>query len=144
MSTPLRPIELPELTASEAFERALGIAAEPADDVDRQGGFPSEAVAALRPTGALGWGVPLECSGASHGIDDPDDTAFELSRRSSATRTIFSLHQIEVASIARHMGVSLWFRHYLNRALFRAHGINPAGWPKEVAIGFGPMAPCPR
>jgi hypothetical protein len=48
MSTPLSAIELPELTASDAFQRAVDIAAEYAEDVDRQGRFPSEAVAALQ------------------------------------------------------------------------------------------------
>src|SRR5579863_6372875 len=101
MSTPLRAIELPELTGSDAFQRAVGIADEHAADVDRQGRFPSEAVTALRAAGALGWGVPPEYGGAGAGIDDLADATFELSRRCSATGMIFAMHQIQVASIVR-------------------------------------------
>jgi len=115
MSTPLRAIESPELTASAAFQQAVDVAAEHADDVDRQGRFPSEALAALRSAGALSWGVPLEYGGAGAGIDDLADATLELSRRCSATGMIFAMHQIQVASIARHMVDSPWFRNYLKR-----------------------------
>jgi acyl-CoA dehydrogenase len=133
MSTPLRAIELPELTASEAFRRAVEIAAEHADDVDRQGRFPSEAVEALRDAGALGWGVPLEYGGAGAGIDDLADTTFELSRHCSATGMIFAMHQIQVASIVRHMADSHWFRSYLKRVVREQRLIASA--TSEVGVG---------
>jgi acyl-CoA dehydrogenase len=133
MSTPLRAMELPELTASDAFQRAVGIAREHADDVDRQGRFPSEAVAALRSAGALGWGVPLEYGGAGVGIDDLAYATFELSRCCSATGMIFAMHQIQVASIARHMEDSHWFRNYLKRAVREQRLIASA--TSEVGVG---------
>jgi acyl-CoA dehydrogenase len=64
MTVPLRAIELPELTASQAFQQALGTTTEHADEVDRQGRFPEEALAALRAAQALSWGVPLKYGGA--------------------------------------------------------------------------------
>ena len=133
MSTPLRAIELPELTCSDAFQRALDIAAEHADDVDRQGRFPSEAVAALRTAGALGWGVPPVYGGAGAGIDDLADATFELSRRCSASGMIFAMHQIQIASIVRHMEDSLWFRHYLKRVVREQRLIASA--TSEVGVG---------
>jgi acyl-CoA dehydrogenase len=133
MSTPLRAIELPELTASDAFQRGLSVAAEHADDVDRQGRFPSEALAALRNAGALSWGVPLEYGGASAGIDDLADATFELSRRCSATGMIFAMHQIQVASIVRHMADSRWFRSYLKRLAGEQRLIASA--TSEVGVG---------
>src|SRR5437762_281620 len=113
MSAPLRAIALPELATSEPFQQALIVAAEHADDVDRQGRFPAEAVAALRSAGALSWGIPLEYGGAGAGIDDLADATLEVSRRCAATGMIFAMHQIQVASIVRHMADSLWFRDYL-------------------------------
>ena len=133
MSTPLRAIESPELTASEAFQRALDVAAEHADDVDRRGRFPSEAVEALRSAGALGWGVPLEYGGAGAGIDDLADATFELSRRCSATGMIFAMHQIQIASIVRHLADSLWFRNYLRRVVREQRLIASA--TSEVGVG---------
>ena len=133
MSTPLRAIELPELTASDAFQRALGLADEHAADVDRQGRFPSEAVAALRAAGALGWVVPPEYGGAGAGIDDLADATSELSRRCSATGMIFAMHQIQVASIVRHMEDSYWFRNYLKRVVREQRLIASA--TSEVGVG---------
>ena len=133
MSTPLRAIELPELTASENFQRAVSVAAEHADDVDRQGRFPSEAVAALRSAEALGWGVPLEYGGAGAGIDDLADAAFEISRHCSATGMIFAMHQIQVASVVRHMADSHWFRNYLKRVVREQRLIASA--TSEVGVG---------
>jgi len=133
MSTPLRAIELPELAASEAFRRAVDIAAEHADDVDRQGRFPVEAVSALRAAEALSWGVPLEYGGAGAGIDDLANATFELSRHCSATGMIFAMHQIQVASIVRHMADSLWFRNYLKRLAREQRLIASA--TSEVGVG---------
>ena len=133
MSTPLRAIELPELAASKAFRRAVDIAAEHADDVDRQGRFPSEAVAALRYADALSWGVPLEYGGAGAGIDDLAEATFELARRCAATGMIFAMHQIQIASIVRHMADSLWFRNYLKRVVREQRLIASA--TSEVGVG---------
>jgi acyl-CoA dehydrogenase len=133
MSTPLRAIELPELAASGAFQRALGAAAEHAADVDRQGRFPSEALAELRSAEALSWGVPLEYGGAGAGIDDLADATFELSRHCSATGMIFAMHQIQVASIVRHMADSHWFRNYLKRVVREQRLIASA--TSEVGVG---------
>src|ERR1700694_3053652 len=102
MSVPQRAIEVPELTPSQAFQHALDIAAQHADDVDRRGRFPSEAIDALRAAGAFSWGVPLEYGGAGAGIDELSDATFELSRRCAATGMIFAMHQIQIASITRH------------------------------------------
>src|SRR5690242_481890 len=133
MSTPLRAIELPELAASKAFRQAVDIAAEHAEDVDRQGRFPSEAVAALRSADALSWGVPLEYGGAGAGIDDLAEATFELARRCAATGMIFAMHQIQVASIVRHMADSLWFRNYLKRVVREQRLIASA--TSEVGVG---------
>jgi len=133
MSAPLRAVELPELAAAEPFQQALIVAAEHADDVDRQGRFPAEAVAALRAAGALSWGIPLQYGGASAGIDDLADATLELSRRCAATGMIFAMHQIQVASIVRHMADSLWFRNYLEGVVREQRLIASA--TSEVGLG---------
>jgi acyl-CoA dehydrogenase len=133
MSAPSRAIELQELAASERFQQALNVAAEHADDVDRQGRFPAEAVAALRSAGALSWGIPLEYGGAGAGIDDLADATLELSRRCAATGMVFAMHQIQVASIVRHMADSLWFRDYLERVAREQRLIASA--TSEVGLG---------
>ncbi|MCU1338398.1 MAG: acyl-CoA dehydrogenase [Bryobacterales bacterium] len=133
MNVPQRAIAVQEITASEAFQQALAIAAEHADEVDRRGRFPSEAVDALRSAGALGWGVPHEYGGAGAEIDDLSDATFELSRRCAATGMIFAMHQIQIASIARHLGDAMWFRNYLRRVVREQRLIASA--TSEVGVG---------
>jgi len=133
MSASQRAIEVPEFTASEAFQRALVIAAQYADDVDRRGRFPSEAVDALRSAGAMSWGVPHEFGGAGAHIDDLADATFELASRCAATGMVFAMHQIQIASIARHLGASLWFPNYLRRVVREQRLIASA--TSEVGVG---------
>ena len=133
MSTPVTAIEVPELTASEAFQQALAVAAQHADDVDRKGRFPSEAIDALRSIGALGWGVPQEYGGADAHIDDLANATFELSRRCAATGMVFAMHQIQIASIVRHLADSIWFKDYLRRVVRERRLIASA--TSEVGVG---------
>jgi acyl-CoA dehydrogenase len=121
------------LIASEAFQHALGLAGQNADDVDCRARFPSEAMDALRSVGALSWFVPSNYGGASAGIDVLADATFELSRRCAATGMIFAMHQIQVASIVRHMGNSLWFENYMRRVVREQRLIASA--TSEVGIG---------
>jgi acyl-CoA dehydrogenase len=109
------------------------MAAQHAEDVDRRGRFPSEAVEALRAAGALGWGVPWEYGGAGAKIDVLAGATFELARRCSASGMIFAMHQIQIASIVRHLANSLWFKDYLRRVVREQRLIASA--TSEVGVG---------
>jgi acyl-CoA dehydrogenase len=115
MSPQRERIELEGLLSSEAFRQASAIAAQHAADVDRHGRYPIEAVDALRQSGALGWAVPRAYGGSGAGITELSNATLELSRRCASTGMIFAMHQIQVASIARHCGNSPWFESYLRR-----------------------------
>jgi acyl-CoA dehydrogenase len=121
------------LTASDTFQNVLDVAAANADDVDRQSRFPREAVDSLRSAGALGWGVPSRYGGEGAALEDLADATFELARRCSATGMIFAMHQIQVASIVRHMGRSPWFETYLRRLVRDQRLIASA--TSEVGVG---------
>ncbi len=122
-----------ELCLSPGFRTSLDVAGAQAGDVDQRGRFPSEAVDALRAAGALGWAVPLEYGGAGAAIDVLSQATFELSRRCSAAGMVFAMHQIQVASIARHMGGSAWFADYLRRVAAEQRLIASA--TSEVGVG---------
>jgi len=126
-------VAVQKLTASEGFLRALEIAGQHADDVDRRGRFPKEAVDALRSAGALGWGVPHAYVGANAQIDDLAEATFEPARRCSATGMVFAMHQIQVACIVRHLGTSVWFENYLRRLVREQRLIASA--TSEVGVG---------
>ena len=133
MSPQQEGIAVEGLTTSEAFQRALEIAAQNADNVDRLARFPSEALDALRSAGALGWCVPHCYGGAGAQIDELADATFELSRRCAATGMVFAMHQIQVACIVRHLANSIWFENYLRRLVREQRLIASA--TSEVGVG---------
>lgn len=94
-------------------EIAAEVAAPHADDVDRAARFPSEAIDALREKGALAALVPEELGGSGASIQAVAESCFELGRACGATAMVFAMHQIQVASIVRHLDGSAWFEDYL-------------------------------
>jgi len=90
------------------------VAAVHADAVDRDARFPAEAVAALRQAGALSAFVPTELGGAGVSLVALARACYELGRRCSATAMVFAMHQIQVATIVRHLDAG-WFESYLRR-----------------------------
>ena len=94
---------------------ALDVAALHADAVDRDARFPHESVDALRAAGALGALVPEELGGSGASMATVAQMCFELGRRCSATAMVFAMHQIQVATIARHLDDAPWFTDYLRR-----------------------------
>jgi len=92
---------------------AATVAAECASAVDREARFPTEAVDSLRQSGALGAAVPGELGGREVSFGALCSACFELSRRCASSGMVFAMHQIQVASIARHLGKADFFQTYL-------------------------------
>jgi acyl-CoA dehydrogenase len=95
--------------------RAVGveIAAPNADDVDREARFPAETVEALRKNQALSAFVPPELGGAGVSFEAVANACFELGRHCGASAMVFAMHQIQVATIVRHLDDAPWFESYL-------------------------------
>ncbi len=101
-------------TFSETVKQiADEIAAVHADDVDRDARFPREAVDALREAGAMSAMVPEEFGGGSVSMEEIAQACRDLGRRCSATAMVFAMHQIQVATITRHLPPNSWFEAYL-------------------------------
>lgn len=95
---------------------AQEIAAVHADTVDADARFPGEAVMALREAGAMSALVPTDLGGAGVSLTAVARACFELGRRCSATAMVFAMHQIQIATIVRHLEGS-WFEEYLRRVV---------------------------
>ena len=89
------------------------VAAPNADDVDRQARFPIEAIDALRSERALSALIPTEYGGGGVSFETIAAACFELGRRCGATAMVFAMHQIQIASIVRHVDGAPWFEDYL-------------------------------
>ena len=118
-------------------EIADGIAATYADEVDRDARFPREAIDALRASGALSAYVPEEHGGAGVSLSAIAEACFMLGRRCSSTAMIFAMHQIQVATIVRHLENAPWFEDYLRRLIDEQRLIASA--TSEIGTG-GDMA----
>jgi acyl-CoA dehydrogenase len=99
---------------SEIQRIAIDVAAVHADAVDRDARFPLEAVTALREAQALSAFVPLELGGGGVSIHGLATACRELGRRCSATAMVFAMHQIQIATIVRHLD-NPFFESYLRR-----------------------------
>jgi acyl-CoA dehydrogenase len=101
----------------ETFLAGVGVAAAiartEADAVDRESRFPAEAVAALRDRAALGAALPPALGGRGVTFAALCAACVELARNCAATGMTFAMHQIQVASIARHVEGSDWLTGYL-------------------------------
>ncbi len=92
---------------------AEDVAAKHADDVDRAARFPVETIDALREAGALSAFVPQELGGGGASIEEISRMCFELGRSCGASAMVFAMHQIQVASIVRHLENASWYADYL-------------------------------
>jgi acyl-CoA dehydrogenase len=84
-----------------------------ADEVDREARFPLEAVTALREVGALSAFVPQDVGGPGVSLSAVARACQDLGRACSATGMVFAMHQIQVATIVRHLDRGSWFEDYL-------------------------------
>jgi acyl-CoA dehydrogenase len=94
---------------------AADVAAPHADAVDREARFPEEAVAALREAQALSAFVPADLGGGAISFTALAQACCDLGRRCSSTAMVFAMHQIQVATIVRHLEGAPWFEDYLRR-----------------------------
>jgi len=73
------------------------------DDVDRNARFPVETIDALREQRALSAFVPTGLGGDGVSLRAIATACFELGRRCGASGMVFAMHQIQVATIVRHL-----------------------------------------
>jgi acyl-CoA dehydrogenase len=92
---------------------AQDVAAVHADEVDRDARFPREAIGALREAGVLSAFLPEALGGGDVSLPALARGCFELGRCCSSSAMVFAMHQIQVATIVRHLDGAPWFESYL-------------------------------
>ncbi len=110
LSTPSDDMPLQQRT-----ELAAAVAAEFAEQVDREARFPEEALGALQTQRLMGVLVPPELGGEGASLSDVSDICYRLARHCSATAMIFAMHQSCVACLVRHGHESAWHRGLLRQ-----------------------------
>ncbi|MGY2047516.1 acyl-CoA dehydrogenase family protein [Methylobacterium sp. JK268] len=79
-----------------------GIAAAHAEEVDRDGRFPSEAIAAVKNQRLMGLTVPTALGGEGADLSAAADVCYALGRACASTAMIYAMHLTKVACIVDH------------------------------------------
>lgn len=92
---------------------AKEVAAVHAADVDTQARFPIETVMALKAAGILSAPVPVAFGGAGCGMQELALLCATLAGACGSSGMVLAMHYNQVASVARHIGDSVFFQGYL-------------------------------
>ncbi|MBY4949695.1 acyl-CoA/acyl-ACP dehydrogenase [Cupriavidus respiraculi] len=109
------------------------IAAEHAEQVDRDAAFPQAALAALREHRLLGAMVPVEFGGDGASLDIVAAISRLLGAACASTGMVFAMHQIQVACLIEHGVGSPWHEGLLERVA--AEQLLLASATSEDALG---------
>lgn len=97
----------------ERMQAVTEIAARHAAEVDRDGRFPHEAVAALKREGLLGVQIPTAYGGEGLAMADVADLCTMLGQVCGSTAMIFAMHQIKAASLISFGGANPWLSAFM-------------------------------
>ena len=100
---------------SVARNISFEVAAKHADAVDREGRFPSEAIAAIKKEKLLSLLIPKELGGGGAEFKVVAEVCSALGQSCAATGMIYAMHQIKVSSLVSHGQQSPWHRKFMQR-----------------------------
>ena len=136
------PIPTDDDLAARA-DAVAAIAAENAEDVDRRGRFPREALSALKAERLLGAMVPVELGGEGASVAEIADVCHRLGQACASTAMIYAMHQIKAACLVNHYEGSLWHADFLREAaigqLLLASSTTEGGGGGDVRSSTAPI-----
>ena len=94
---------------------ATEIAAKNAAQVDREGRFPHEVVAALKQERLLSVMLPGEFGGETATLEQVAGACSILAHHCASSAMIFAMHQIKLSSLISHGQASPWHRAFMQR-----------------------------
>ncbi|MGU3432705.1 acyl-CoA dehydrogenase family protein [Actinomycetes bacterium M1A6_2h] len=109
LSSAAAPLEERVATCAAVLERF-------ADDVDREGRFPHESIAAIKDAGLLSVAVPRELGGEGLSLTEMSKISRLFGSKCASTAMIYVMHQTQLMSIIRH-GKSAWMTSLLNEVV---------------------------
>lgn len=95
--------------------RVAAIAAMHADDVDKAGRFPKEAVDAMKAERLMGIQIPVDCGGEGRSTSEIAELCTIMAQGCAASAMIFAMHQIKVSSLVSHGTEASWHRDFMHR-----------------------------
>jgi acyl-CoA dehydrogenase len=110
--------EAPHAIADDFTERAARVAAVAAlhaEEVDRAGRFPVEAITAAKALGLMGLLAPRSLGGEGASLSEVAEICYTLGRACASTAMIYAMHQVKAACVVRHGLGSAWHEAFIRR-----------------------------
>lgn len=107
-----------EISGVDLVQRARTVAVVAgkfAEDVDKQGRFPSEAIAAMKAEGLLGMQVPVVLGGMGASIAEVAEVCSLISQECASSSMILAMHHIKLASLISHGSGDSWHEGFMRR-----------------------------
>ena len=95
--------------------RVAAVAALHADQVDRDGRFPREAVDAMKNERLLGALIPAEFGGDGASLSQVAELCTTLGQACASSAMVFAMHHIKVSSLVSHGHEAAWHRDFMRR-----------------------------
>jgi len=117
---PANLFEPPRLIADELAqrtERVAAVAALHAEEVDRDGRFPVEAITAAKALGLMGLMAPRSLGGEEVPLSAIADICYALGRSCASTAMIYAMHQVKVACVVRHGIGAPWHESFIRKLI---------------------------
>ena len=95
--------------------RVAAVAAIHADDVDKTGRFPKEAVDAMKAERLFGIQIPVDCGGEGRSTSEIAELCTIMAQGCAASAMIFAMHQIKVSSLVSHGTEAGWHRDFMRQ-----------------------------
>jgi acyl-CoA dehydrogenase len=112
-------MDLPTISGAASFRgraaRVAAVAAKNADNVDREGRFPHEAVAAIKAERLFSVMIPCDCGGEGASLSEVAEICTTLGQACASTAMIFAMHQIKASSLISHGIEDVWHRAFMER-----------------------------
>jgi acyl-CoA dehydrogenase len=122
MNVYLKPVTDPDGSVQEVaddirarMQRVAAVAALHAQDVDRDGRAPVEAIAAAKAERLMGVLVPPEFGGEGASHREVIEACYILGQACASSGLIYAMHQVKVACLVRHGLASAWCQGFLGR-----------------------------
>jgi acyl-CoA dehydrogenase len=108
-----------DMTLGARAHRVAAVAAQFADQVDRDARFPQEAVSALKAERLLGIQIPAKLGGEGASTQEIAEVCSILGQACAASAMVFAMHQIKISSLVEHGGDSAWHVNFMRELAAR-------------------------
>jgi acyl-CoA dehydrogenase len=109
------PVNLPVGSLTDRAARVAAVAKAHADDVDRTGRFPREAVETMKAERLLSIQIPAELGGEGTRTGELAEICSIIGQACASSAMVFAMHHIKLSSLVEHGIHTDWHRGFMAR-----------------------------